>query len=101
MRWQAVALFLFAIAHVLGTELGDAVISNIARVPIESSVLASVGYSRQAQILEVEFRNGAIYRYLEVPETVFHELMSADSKTSYYDVNIRGRYRSLHVQPPR
>ncbi len=75
------------------------VVLRIPRQSVESSVLASVGYSKRLRILEIEFRKGAVYRYLDVPHLVFLEFMSADSKTHYYDHNIRGRYRSLHVRP--
>jgi KTSC domain len=73
--------------------------SRIPRQPVRSSALASIGYSKRLHILEIEFRKGAIYRYLDVPQTVYRRLMSAGSKTRYYDRNIRGHYRSLHVRP--
>ncbi len=102
MRLRALALLLFTLAsaHSFGAEPGDDVTSNIARLPVESSALASVGYSRQQQILEVEFLRGAVYRYLDVPESVFREMLEAPSKTAYYNTNIRGHYRSLHVVKP-
>jgi hypothetical protein len=78
---------------------GDDIISNVARVPVDSSALASVGYSKHLQVLEVEFRTGAVYRYFDVPENVFHELLDAESKAGYYNVNIRGHYESVHVKP--
>ncbi len=101
MRSLSVALLIFgvALARSMAVEPGDPIDTNIARVPVESSALTSVGYSRHLQVLEVEFRNGSIYRYIDVPENVFHELMDAVSKTSYYDNNIRGHYRAYHVKP--
>ncbi len=100
MRSLPIALFIFAVAlaRSLAVEPGDPVDTNIARVPVESTALASVGYSRHLQVLEVEFRNGSIYRYTDVPENVFHELVVAASKTSYYDTNIKGHYRAYHVK---
>jgi hypothetical protein len=77
----------------------SAVVSHIPRQPVRSSALASIGYSRRLHILEIEFRKGAVYRYLDVPHSVYRNLMSAGSKTHYYDRHIRGRYRSLHVHP--
>jgi hypothetical protein len=75
------------------------VISHIPRHPGQSSALASIGYSKRLHILEIEFRKGAVYRYLHVPHSVYIDLMSAESKTNYYDRHIRGHYRSLHVHP--
>jgi hypothetical protein len=103
MRVWAMAFlfFAFAAARAFGAEPGDDVVSDIARLPVESTALASVGYSRAKHILEVEFRKeGLVYRYLDVPENVFRELLEAPSKTGYYNENIRGHYQSIHVVKP-
>jgi KTSC domain len=75
------------------------VVSHIPRQRIESSAIAAVGYSKRRHILEIEFVNGAIYRYLDVPPTVHGDLMSAESKARFYDSKIRKHYRSVLVQP--
>ena len=74
------------------------IISHIKRLPVDSTALAAVGYSRSLRALEIEFRNGAIYRYLEVEPSIYRDLMKAASKARYYDQNIRRKYRSLHVR---
>ena len=73
------------------------IVSRIKRVPVESSALAQVGYSKRLRALEIEFRNGAIYRYLEVEPELYEGLINAQSKARFYDHNIRRKYRSLHV----
>ena len=75
------------------------VISHIPRQPIESTAIAKVGYSKRRHILEIEFVNGAIYRYLDVPPSVYRELMLADSKARFYDANIRRHYHSVMIRP--
>jgi KTSC domain len=40
----------------------SAIVSHIPRERVQSSGLASVGYSKRRHILEVEFINGAVYR---------------------------------------
>ena len=75
------------------------IISHIKREAVQSSAIASVGYSRRLRALEIEFRNGAIYRYLHVEPSVHRDLMSAPSKTRFYNEHIRRKYRSLHVRP--
>jgi hypothetical protein len=75
------------------------IISRIPRQAVQSTAIAKVGYSKRRHILEIEFVNGAIYRYLDVPPSVYHELMSADSKARFYDSNIRGHYRSIPIRP--
>src|SRR5258708_40343585 len=57
-----------------------AVISHIPREKVVSNVIASIGYSKRRHILEIEFVNGAVYRYLEVAPSVYRELTSVDSK---------------------
>src|SRR5205823_6933992 len=75
------------------------IVSHIPRQPIDSTAIAKVGYSKRRRILEIEFVNGAIYRYLDVPASVYRDLMSAQSKARYYDVNLKGTYQSLRVRP--
>src|SRR5882724_6345330 len=74
------------------------IVSRILRQPVGSTAIAKIGYSKRRHILEIEFVNGAIYRYLDVPVTVYRDLMLAESKTGHYDSNIRRHYRSVLVR---
>lgn len=74
------------------------IISRISRQPVESTAIAKIGYSKRRHILEIEFVNGAVYRYLDVPHTVYRDLMSAESKARFYDSNIRRHYHSVLVR---
>ena len=74
------------------------IISHIPRQPVESSAIAKVGYSKRRHILEIEFVNGAVYRYLDVPAMVYRALMAAESKARFYDSNIKRHYRSVVIQ---
>jgi len=73
--------------------------SRIPRQSVQSSAIAKVGYSKRRHILEIEFVNGAVYRYLDVPVMVYRDLMSAESKARFYDSTIRKHYRSVLVRP--
>lgn len=75
------------------------IVSHIPRQRVESSALRSIGYSRRRHILEIEFVNGAIYRYYDIGLSVYRELMAAESKARYYDFNIRHKYLSARVKP--
>ena len=77
------------------------IVSRIKRSPVDSSALASVGYSRRLRALEIEFRNGAIYRYFDVPPSIYRALLNAPSKARFYDHNIRHKFLSAHVRRPR
>jgi hypothetical protein len=61
------------------------------RISVQSSLLASIGYSIHAT-LDVELRSGALYRYFAVPRAVFDGLMAAESKGAYFNFNIRNRF---------
>jgi len=77
----------------------NAIISHIPRERVQSSGLASIGYSKRRHILEIEFNNGAVYRYVDVPPSVHRDLISAESKTRYYVLNIRRNYGFVRVRP--
>src|SRR5258708_35630759 len=72
--------------------------SRIPRQSVQSSAIAKVGYSKRRHILEIEFVNGAVYRYFDIPLSVYRDLMSAESKARFYDSNIRKHYRSVLVR---
>src|SRR6266513_2208447 len=76
----------------------EPIVSHIPRQPVQSTAVAAVGYSKRHHILEIEFVNGAIYRYLDVPLSVHRDLMSAESKARFYDSKIRKHYRSVLVR---
>jgi hypothetical protein len=61
---------------------------------MKSSAIASLGYDPKREMLEVEFRSGNVYRYLDVPEEIFQDLLQAKSKGRYFGENIRGRFTS-------
>ena len=75
------------------------IVSHIPRQHVDSSALRTVGYSKRRHILEIEFINGAIYRYYDIAPSVYRELLAADSKARYYDFNIRRKYLSARVKP--
>jgi hypothetical protein len=59
------------------------------RVSFSSSNLASAGYDADCKILEIEFQNGSIYQYFDVPEKLYIGLVSAASHGRYFDAYIK------------
>ena len=92
-----VFLFLLASGCAFANERPQ-VVSHIPRAHTQSTALRSIGYSKRRHILEIEFVNGAIYRYYDVDLSVYRELINADSKARYYDFNIRRKYLSARVK---
>ena len=64
---------------------------NATMIPVQSTAIASVGYD--GKTLTVEFHTGRSYDHPNVPASVFRALMSASSKGTYYNRNIRDRYK--------
>jgi hypothetical protein len=61
--------------------------------PVQSSLIAEIGYDPDARILEVRFRGGRSYHYFDVPPTEHAVLMRAASIGGYFNRNIFPRYR--------
>lgn len=63
----------------------------IELIPVESSAIASVGYSDNRLI--VEFVVGEIYKYVGVSENLFKELLAASSKGKFFNERIKPLYK--------
>ena len=61
--------------------------------PIESDMIVAVRYLPDARYLDVIFRTGDKYRYLEVPPLEYQGLLNAHSKGSYMHKRILKRYK--------
>lgn len=70
----------------------------MTRVRVQSSNLESVGYDPGTSTLEVEFKDGAIYQYFNVPEWVYQQLLRAPSKGGYLADHIKDRFRFRRVR---
>jgi hypothetical protein len=68
-----------------------------ARTPVESSAVASIGYSDSAGALDVEFHNGGVYRYVGVPRSVFDAFSAAESKGAFLNQRIKPKFRCVRL----
>ena len=68
------------------------------RISIISKVLKSVGYDEASATLEVEFKNGGVYEYLDVPAEEYSALMLAPPKGTYFGDYIRDAYRFKRIK---
>lgn len=60
---------------------------NFARLPVESSNIASVGY--EGDILTLEFKSGGIWAYQPITPNEHRELIEAESIGKYFHANIK------------
>lgn len=67
------------------------------RQAVSSSNIASIGYDNDSQTLEIEFLNGGVYQYFDVPLHIYNGLMNASSHGQYLAENIKGNYRYSKV----
>ena len=64
---------------------------------VVSTTLSTVGYDSVRNVLQLEFRSRAIYRYFGIPAAVYEALLAAPSKGNYFNRAIRGRYVYVRV----
>ena len=69
----------------------------MARVPLQSSVLAAVEYFPEPSALDIVFLTGEVYRYVNVPLSLYQNLLEADSKGIFFNTCIRNHFSFQHL----
>lgn len=67
------------------------------RISVSSSNISSIGYDENSQTLEIEFHNGGVYQYFDVPINVYQDLIKAGSTGQYFAQHIKGYFRFVKV----
>lgn len=70
------------------------------RVFVESACITSIAFSNEANVLQLEFRNGLSYEYFGVPVALYRELLSSHSKGAFVSRFIRGRFPFRRLAQP-
>ena len=65
---------------------------------VESSNISKVGYDKETQTLEIEFRNGNSYRYFGVPEKGYTKLLESESKGKFLSKFIKNRFKFEQIE---
>jgi len=68
------------------------------RLPVASSNIGSVGYNPFTGTLEIQFRNGRIYEYVDVPAAIYDGLMNSGSHGRFFHIFIRSAYPFRRIQ---
>jgi hypothetical protein len=68
------------------------------RQTVSSSNIRSIGIDVKFQTLEIEFQDGDIYQYFNIPESIYSALMSASSHGSYFHCYIKDQYQWTKIQ---
>ncbi len=67
------------------------------RTRVQSSSLKSVGYDAGTKTLEIEFHDGGLYQYFNVPAVVHRDLLNASSIGQYFTYFIKDSFRCKKV----
>lgn len=59
---------------------------------VTSLAIRRIGYDKALSELSVTFARGQIYVYYNVPERIYFDFLSAPSKGTFFQQNIRDRY---------
>jgi YD repeat-containing protein len=71
------------------------------RHAVNSSVIRTLTYDEQHNILEVEFRTGRTYQYSAVSPAKYQELRGADSIGEFFNRQIRTAHPYVEVTKKR
>ncbi len=74
------------------TALPSEEIEAMEREFVSSSTIVSVGYDAAAETLEIEFKNGGIYQYYNVPAPVHQQFMESGSKGQFHHQYIKNAF---------
>jgi hypothetical protein len=64
---------------------------------VASSSLRSIGYDAATSTLEVEFRNGSVYRYANVPTELWARFRRAPSTGKFFQDHVRDQFDTMRV----
>ena len=70
----------------------------MAKVHVQSSSVAEISYDPKTKILEVVFRKGDVYQYLDVPMNVYHDMICADSVGRFFNLQVKSNYKFTKVK---
>lgn len=69
--------------------MNDKLIKHI----VDSTNLEWIQYDKKAKELYIQFRSGGLYKYFDVPESIFLGLLGAGSKGRYHAMKIKYNYK--------
>ena len=69
---------------------------SVTEIFLKSSHIISTGYSRAEHILYIKFKGNSVYRYYDVPSTIFDAFLAAESHGKFAHANI---YKAFRYEP--
>lgn len=68
---------------------------NIMMVHVESKMIHAIGYDKATQTVSVQFRNGDVWHYLNVPEDTYETVRDARSVGQEFNELIKNDYEGV------
>jgi hypothetical protein len=65
-------------------------------VPIKSSWIAALAYHKPLGLLEIKLKNGSVYGFGGVPESIFKRFMRSKSKGQFFNRIIKPTYKKTN-----
>lgn len=62
-----------------------------------STVIQSIGYNGEKQLLIVQFVSGAVYHYKDVPPRIYKAFKSSKSKGVYFNDHVKDKFHFNRV----
>lgn len=70
---------------------------EIARQPVDSTNVSSIGFDSKHGIIVVEFWSGSIYGYLDCSEELFNEFVNSESKGQFIHRRLKNSKEAVKV----
>jgi lysyl-tRNA synthetase class 2 len=67
----------------------------------QSSHLSNYSYDPNTDTLTIQFQNGAIYQYAEVPINVFYSMSQSGGAGTFFHAKIRDQYPTTKIYDPK
>ena len=61
-------------------------------LPVESKMIAQIGYDEETQVLGIQFASGAIYEYDSIPPEEHEALLNSPSVGKHFNAHIKPQH---------
>ena len=67
-------------------------VAVMQRLSIDSDSLRSIGYNELGQMMEVEFEDGTLRQYYDVPLDIYDDFLETKTKDNYFNDYVKDNY---------
>ena len=75
--------------------IGNGRLNKMERQTVDSSAIVSVGYDPMSEVLEVEFHSGRVYKYYNVRQIVYDDLIRTSDEKRDESCRLSSEHRYL------